>query len=81
MELVSNCCSSGAQGYEDYGICPDCKEHCDFIDLDMVEHQEGFIEGLEWALKMLGNVADQVTLEDAITLIKDKIEEVENELQ
>ena len=34
MEIVSSCCSANAQGYEDYGICPQCKEHCDFIDLD-----------------------------------------------
>ena len=30
-ELLSNCCGAAAEGNEDYGICPDCKEHCEFI--------------------------------------------------
>lgn len=34
MELVSSCCGVSGFEYEDYGICPLCKEHCDFIDLD-----------------------------------------------
>jgi len=33
-ELVSSCCGASDIRYEDYGICPDCKEHCDFIDLN-----------------------------------------------
>jgi hypothetical protein len=28
--LISDCCGSSAGGTEDYGICPDCKEHCEF---------------------------------------------------
>ena len=28
--LVSNCCGASDIRFEDYGICPDCKEHCDF---------------------------------------------------
>lgn len=34
---VSNCCgalnrSNGDTDFEDHGICPDCKEHCEFED-------------------------------------------------
>ena len=35
MQLVSDCC--GATPWlnnEDMGLCGDCKEHCEFIDLD-----------------------------------------------
>lgn len=33
---VSNCCGSlprgnGDNDSEDYGICPDCKEHCEYV--------------------------------------------------
>lgn len=31
---ISNCCGAGDLMYEDFGICPDCKEHCDFIEED-----------------------------------------------
>ena len=30
-ELLSTCCGAVAGEYEDYGICPSCKEHCDFV--------------------------------------------------
>jgi hypothetical protein len=32
--LISNCCSAPArgEGCTDIGICPDCGEHCEFID-------------------------------------------------
>lgn len=36
-DLVSNCCSAYEFGAEDYGLCPNCKEHCDFIDLELDE--------------------------------------------
>lgn len=29
---ISDCCGAAVDGNEDYGICPDCKEHCEFID-------------------------------------------------
>lgn len=34
MDIVSNCCSA-APLYGDtmYGLCGDCKEHCEFIEL------------------------------------------------
>jgi hypothetical protein len=36
---VSDCCgaepySNGDSSTEDYGICPECKEHCEYIELD-----------------------------------------------
>jgi len=34
MELVSSCCGASGFEFEDYGICPDCREHCDFVDLE-----------------------------------------------
>jgi len=30
--LISECCGSEAGEHEDYGICPDCNEHCGWID-------------------------------------------------
>ena len=30
-QLISNCCGYPAGEYEDIGICPACKEHCEFI--------------------------------------------------
>ncbi len=33
MSLYSDCCSaSPLGGMEEYGICGDCKEHCEFWD-------------------------------------------------
>ena len=32
--LYSECCGAEGGDYEDVGICPDCKEHCDFIEDD-----------------------------------------------
>jgi hypothetical protein len=31
---ISDCCGAEATDpvMEDYGICPDCKDHCEFID-------------------------------------------------
>jgi hypothetical protein len=33
---VSDCCGAEATDpvMEDYGICPDCKDHCEFKDYD-----------------------------------------------
>ncbi len=32
---ISDCCGAEATGeMEDVGICPDCKEHCEFVDLE-----------------------------------------------
>ena len=38
--LASECCGAAMTGLmEDYGICPDCKEHCEVVDLeeDLIE--------------------------------------------
>ncbi len=33
MALISECCGAEASGSMiDIGICPDCKEHCEFVD-------------------------------------------------
>jgi hypothetical protein len=37
MGLVSSCCGAGDISFEDYGICPDCREHCEFVDEDTLE--------------------------------------------
>lgn len=41
MNLVSNCCDSSDRltildgpSFSDVGICPECEDHCEFIDLD-----------------------------------------------
>lgn len=31
-ELFSECCGAYAGEYEDYGICPECKEHCEWVN-------------------------------------------------
>lgn len=30
--LVSNCCGASAKGGEDYEICSECLEHCEYVD-------------------------------------------------
>lgn len=30
--MISDCCGADSQGYEDQGLCPECMEHCEFID-------------------------------------------------
>jgi len=32
--LYSECCGAAAGDFEDVGMCPDCKEHCSWIDDD-----------------------------------------------
>ena len=32
MTLISDCCGMPAGGFFDVGICPDCREHCEWID-------------------------------------------------
>lgn len=36
---VSDCCQAPCIE-TDYGICPDCKEHCEFVDLIEEEGEE-----------------------------------------
>jgi len=33
--MISDCCGADSQGYEDQGLCLECKEHCEFIDGDI----------------------------------------------
>ena len=40
-ELVSNCCS--AQPYHDFNendVCPNCFEHCEWIEVDTLSDEE-----------------------------------------
>ena len=32
--LISDCCGSPGMGGEDYGICSECFEHCEYIEED-----------------------------------------------
>jgi len=32
--LVSNCCGSYSEYAGDIDLCPECMEHCDFVDDD-----------------------------------------------
>jgi DnaJ-class molecular chaperone len=35
MAIVSDCCSAAGDGlFEDHGICPKCKEHCEYVEDD-----------------------------------------------
>jgi len=37
--MESDCCGASCEGYEDIGICPACKEHCEFIDVSLIDPQ------------------------------------------
>ena len=45
----------------------------------MEQHQQGFIEGLEWALGFIDHPAPHIR-ETAISMIKAKIKEVEQDI-
>ena len=32
MGLVSNCCGAYSEYTGDIDLCPECMEHCDFVD-------------------------------------------------
>ena len=32
MTMISNCCGAPSYGGDDYGICSDCGEHCEYVD-------------------------------------------------
>lgn len=35
MEEVSDCCGASAvMNSDDIGICPECKEHCEYVEID-----------------------------------------------
>ena len=42
---ISDCCgaepySNGDSSTEDFGICPDCKEHCEYIEIEDCEGED-----------------------------------------
>lgn len=37
--LISDCCGAPSRGGEDYGICSECGEHCEYVD----EEQDTYI--------------------------------------
>lgn len=40
MSLVSDCCGHHAVGNsDDYGICPDCREHFEYVEEDEEEDE------------------------------------------
>ena len=44
--LVSNCCGASAKGGEDYEICSECLEHCEYIETETENesHSEQMID-------------------------------------
>lgn len=50
MEIVSNCCSA-PEWLDGTGLCSACKEHCDFVDLELEEkiEQTNLVENyIDW---------------------------------
>ena len=45
---------------------------------DLIDAQVSFLDGLEWALKFIDN--PNLSREQAIEIIKDKREEIENDI-
>ena len=37
---VSDCCGAEAGEFYDYGICPDCREHCEWVSDEEEENEE-----------------------------------------
>ena len=35
--LLSDCCTATPAGISGYGICSDCRDHCEFYDSDKIE--------------------------------------------
>lgn len=56
MEMVSNCCSAYGGGLEDYGICSDCKEHCEYVEVydDDMPIDQWFSLANEYGMKHYG---------------------------
>jgi hypothetical protein len=42
--LVSNCCGASAKGGEDYEICSECLEHCEYIETETETETESHSE-------------------------------------
>jgi hypothetical protein len=40
--MISDCCGAAPVGVsDDIGICPECKEHCDYVEDDTNEIEHG----------------------------------------
>ena len=40
MTLISDCCGMPAGEFFDVGICPACREHCEWIDDEETEDED-----------------------------------------
>ena len=38
--LISNCCGEPAGDLYEYGLCQECKEHCEWIDSEKEDDDE-----------------------------------------
>ena len=47
--MISICCQAETE-YTEYGICPECQEHCDFEEEDNITPYEN------WQLEKYGNI-------------------------
>ena len=52
MAKLSDCCGAANRGngdsdFADYGICPICKEHCEFIEDDDEEDDTAVLESVK----------------------------------
>ena len=43
--IVSDCCGAEAGEFLDIEICPDCREHCEFVESEEDEEEE---ESTSW---------------------------------
>ena len=32
MSMISNCCGAASEWADEYDLCPECLEHCEFED-------------------------------------------------
>ena len=51
----SDCCGAAAGEFEDVGICPRCKEHCEWQEEG--EGEEDELEGVKYAVIRISGVA------------------------
>lgn len=65
--LLSNCCGAPpAGGMEEYGICGECQEHCEFLD-DEVDN-----DGAAWFTAVVLGVYGKADDEDYFPKQEDK---------
>jgi hypothetical protein len=56
--IISDCCGAPANGNEDYGICPDCKEHCEWEE-DDIDEEENSESNSDQMIDIMNNEKDQ----------------------